>query len=162
MKTIPFAVLSSFVLAALVPAARAGDHIYGPYPANYVQECGDCHLPYPPQLLGSEGWKQMIGRLDRHFGTDASLEAKARDEIAAFLFRQASGRDKHRPVGAEARITTTAWFRHEHGNLPVKSSLGRPAAAQCETCHQGAAKGRFAEGEIKLPAGYRHREGDRS
>ena len=41
----------------------------------YVQECGSCHVPYPPGLLPNESWQRLMANLPQHFGTDASLDA---------------------------------------------------------------------------------------
>ena len=44
-------------------------------PPAYTQECGSCHLAYPPGLLPALSWQRLMGGLDRHFGTDAIVIA---------------------------------------------------------------------------------------
>src|SRR4030065_1283786 len=51
------------------------------------EECGSCHLAYPPQLLTAENWQQMMGGLDKHFGANAILDSKTTKEILDFLPR---------------------------------------------------------------------------
>jgi hypothetical protein len=152
--------LPLFLLAAGMPAL-AGDHAYGPYPAAYASECGSCHVAFPPQLLTAPDWQAVMNSLDRHYGVDASLEAKARVAIAEFLQKNASRRDKHAaPTGSAQppRLTQTAWFRKEHGSLPAKASKTLPTAAQCESCHTAAERGDYNESGLKLPAGFRYKE----
>jgi cytochrome c2 len=57
-----------------------------------------------------------------------------------------------RLAAKDGRITTTAWFRHEHDEVPARAwRTGVKSAAQCQACHTGAAEGRYAESEIRLP-----------
>jgi len=152
--------LLPLLLLAAGPAL-AGDHAYGPFPAKYVNECGSCHVAFPPQLLSAPGWQEMMNQLDKHYGVDASLDAAGRGTIADFLRQNASRRDKHAaPPGSAQppRLTQTAWFRKEHGPLPAKASKTLPAAAQCESCHTAAERGDYSEAGLKLPAGFRHKE----
>ncbi|MDP2792509.1 MAG: cytochrome C [Sulfurisoma sp.] len=146
-------------LATTTTVAFAGDHAYGPFPAAYVEECASCHVAYPPQLLTAPGWQAMMNSLDKHYGVDASLEAKRRAAIADFLQRNASRRDKHAAPAQPPRMTQTAWFRKEHGPLPAKATKALPAAAQCESCHTAAERGDYNESGLRLPAGYRKKEG---
>ena len=124
----------------------------------YVEECGSCHVAYPPALLSRASWKAVVGRLATHFGVDASLEAAMGAEINAYLQARASLRDTVDGDGRTAlRITETAWFRHEHRpgehglyrGVFEQASVGSPA--KCDACHRGAAGGRYGEGEIRLP-----------
>ena len=59
----------------------------------------------------------MLGPLEDHFGTDASLEPQARAAIEAFVLAGA-GRPR---AGEEAprRITERRWFRSEHDDVPT-------------------------------------------
>jgi hypothetical protein len=106
---------------------------------SYKAECGSCHVAYPPQLLPASSWQQLIGRLDRHFGSDASLEAKLQDEIARYLAANAGRRAA--PAGAEPRITQTRWFLKEHRNeIPAGKN-----PADCGSCHAGAENGIYED-----------------
>jgi cytochrome c553 len=149
---------AALTLAMFAVPALAGDHAYGPFPATYVAECGSCHVAFPPQLLGAPDWQAMMSQLDKHYGVDASLEARPRAAIADFLQRNASRRDKHATTVQPPRLTQTAWFRKEHGSLPAKATKTLPAAAQCENCHTAAERGDYNESGLKLPAGFRHKE----
>lgn len=125
-----------FALAALPVAA---DDVRLPSNPGYRTECGSCHVAYPPQLLPAESWRKLMERLDRHFGSDASLDARTSGEIGRFLAANAGRRDP--PPGAEPRITETRWFRKEHaGEIPA----GRNPA-DCLACHKGAEEGIYED-----------------
>ncbi|MCB1917782.1 MAG: cytochrome C [Rhodocyclaceae bacterium] len=124
----------------------------------YVEECGACHVAYPPGLLSRESWRAVVGGLGRHFGVDASVEAQLGAQINAYLQAHASPRASDDREGRPwLRITDTRWFRHEHrpgedGLYPgVFESEAVRSPANCEACHRGAAEGRYGEREIRIP-----------
>ena len=41
--------------------------------ALYAQECGSCHMAYPPGLLPGRSWQRLMGNLADHFGDNAEL-----------------------------------------------------------------------------------------
>ena len=142
------------VLACLssAAAAHAGSHQYGPYPNQYVEECGSCHVPYPPQRMTQAGWDTQMRHLPHHFGTDASIDEAARKSILSFLMANASPKEKNAPTEPTARLTKTRGFVKEHGNTPPKGQ----SFSNCSACHMQAEKGDFSERTLKTPAGWRH------
>jgi len=141
------------LVAVSLPAlgGEGGSRRYAADNAAWRAECGSCHLPFPPALLPAAEWSTTMRGLDRHFGTDASIDAKAAAETRAFLAANA-GRGEARGV-TEPRITTTRWFRHEHGEI-APATFESPAvksAANCAACHPGAAKGDFDEHAVRIP-----------
>jgi hypothetical protein len=137
MRTLLVATLFAVSLAA------AADGVRLPPNANYRSECGSCHVPYPPQLLPAVSWRELMARLDRHFGSDASLDAKMNEEISRYLAANAGRRDP--PSGAEPRITETRWFRKEHREVPA-ARWRDPAVkspANCGACHALAEQGNY-------------------
>jgi hypothetical protein len=134
MKTTALGIL--LALAAL-PAAADGVRL-PPNPA-YKSECGSCHVAFPPKLLPRESWQQLMSRLDRHFGSDASLDPKPHEDISRYLAAYAGRRAA--PPGAEPRITETRWFLKEHRNEipPAKNP------ADCVACHKGAERGIYED-----------------
>lgn len=143
----------STLLAVALPAMADRLPLPPDTPAAYQAECGSCHLAYPPALLGAGDWQRLLGGLDRHFGSDATLDAKSRREIAAFLARHAGDAGPTGQAGEAPRITKTARFLRQHDEVPGK--LWRDprvkSAANCEACHRGAADGRFSEHDLALP-----------
>lgn len=121
-----------------------------PMNAPWRAECGSCHVPYPPQLLPAQSWRAIMNGLDRHFGTDASVDAKTRDEIASFLDRNA-GTNRHASAEpAPLRITQTRWFLHEHSEIPDRLRSGYKTLSDCAQCHRNAASGDFGERTLQL------------
>lgn len=126
---------------AFSASALADGHRYAPYPAVYGKECASCHLAYPPELMTAPGWKSVMAGLDKHFGSDASLDAATAKSISTFLEQRASRKDKHAPTEASGQITRTAWFVREHRLSPPKGTK----FSDCGACHSQAAAGDFSE-----------------
>lgn len=117
----------------------------------WKQECGSCHLPFPPAMLPAKSWRDMMANLKQHFGEDASLSPEETRTITAFL----AANGGRRPADAKEplRITRTAWFRHEHGEIRA-DVWQRPTVktpANCQACHRQAEKGDFSERGIRIP-----------
>lgn len=134
-------------------AAQAGDHGRRTMPLNasYTDECGTCHVAFPPGLLPADSWKRLMGGLPRHFGSDASLEPVVATSLATWLQANAGHRRSEAPP--EDRITRTRWFLHEHDEVPAgawqRASI--KSAANCTACHAGAAQGDFDEHAVRIP-----------
>lgn len=140
--------------SAVAPRALAdGRATRTPPPAAYVEECGACHVPYPARGLAAADWAQLMGRLEHHFGSDASLEPALAAQITAWLQANA-GRGPAQAAAAEPpRLTRAAWFLREHDELPQRLRVAAEvkSAANCGACHRGATEGRYSEHEVRLP-----------
>jgi hypothetical protein len=121
----------------------------------YRTECGACHVAYPPRLLPPTSWQALMRGLDNHFGVDASLDASTASSITTFLEQTAASnrRDARPRPAVPLRITETAWFQHEHDEIPStvwqRKSVG--SRANCAACHAGAEQGRFNERDVRIP-----------
>ncbi|BEV72651.1 MULTISPECIES: diheme cytochrome c [unclassified Paludibacterium] len=140
-----------------IPAALAeGKHAMPrTVPKAYQQECAACHLAYPPGLLPAESWQRIMGNLDKHFGTDASIDPASVKLIASWL-QDNAGQGKHmRSAPAQDRITRSSWFMHKHSAIgpDVWRLPSVKGAANCQACHVGAEQGRFSDDALRLPAG---------
>ena len=119
----------------------------------YRQECGSCHVAYPPKLLPAASWQRLLGGLPQHFGSDASLDAATVKQLATWLETHAGAPRGIGSAPAQDRITRTAWFVHEHGEVPA-TIWKRPAvgsAANCTACHAQADQGDFDEHRVRIP-----------
>jgi len=137
-------------------SAHAGDHAYRLDNAAYRQECGSCHVPYPPKLLPATSWRAVMGGLGTHFGVDASLEPAAQREIAAWLEANAGRRDTAAAGKPLLRVSSTPWFRKEHRREIAADKARHPevkSLANCGACHQGAEQGSYSERDIRVPGG---------
>lgn len=142
------------MLMAVSPTFAAKMAMPADAPASYEAECASCHMAYPPALLSEQSWKNVMSGLSKHFGTDASVDAKTQTEITSWLIKNAATRQKYSEIAPENRITKTSWFIREHDEVRAdvwkRASIKSPA--NCGACHIDAAKGIFSENNIKIPA----------
>jgi cytochrome c553 len=146
--------VSACAIGAAMPATTLADNeIYPLTNAAYRNECGSCHVPYPPALLDAQAWKRIMDRLDQHFGSDASVDARIADEIRTYLVSSA-GRKATMPASKGLpRITEARWFVREHDEVPAslwKSEAVR-SPASCGACHTRAEQGDYSERTPRLP-----------
>jgi hypothetical protein len=122
---------------------------------GYAQECSACHIAYPPGLLPSTSWTSIMATLDRHFGSDASLEADGVLPIARWLETHAGTYRRVQGRPPEDRITRSAWFERKHRKVDASiwSLPSVRSPAQCQACHIGAEAGRFDDDELQVPQG---------
>ena len=123
-------------------------------PASFKTECGSCHLAYPPALLGAADWRRVMATLDKHFTSDATVDAVQKQEISTFLEKHA-GKSGTAPsvAGEPPRISKTARFVRKHDEIPARfwRDPRIKSAANCEACHTHATAGRFSEHDIAIP-----------
>lgn len=119
----------------------------------YQQECGACHIAYPPGMLPAASWQRLMNNLPRHYGTDASLDAATQKQLAAWLDANAATYKRVREVPPEDRISRSAWFMRKHDEVAA-ATWKLPAvksAANCNACHAKADQGDFNEHDIRIP-----------
>ena len=134
--------------------ADAVDARVTPLP-QYQQECAACHMAYPPGLLPAASWQHLMGTLNKHYGTDASLDEASTRSISGWLKSNAGTYKRVSEAPPQDRITQSAWFlrKHRDGEVPTgvwkRASVGSPS--NCVACHAQAAQGNFNERDIKIP-----------
>jgi len=114
--------------------AEAGK-LTAPNNTKWKEECGSCHIPYPPQMLSAENWKQLMGSLDKHFGANAVLDANDNKKILGFLEHNAGSGDRY--SSPSLRISDTPWFKHEHHVINAKEWVNPEVKSRsnCSACH---------------------------
>ncbi len=124
-------------------------------PPAYAQECGSCHTAYAPGLLPAASWQRVMSGLDKHYGTDASLDAGTVRELGQWLQTHAGTGKRASEPPPEDRITRAAWFVREHRKVDaaVWSHAAVKSAANCAACHTGADQGNFSERGLRIPPG---------
>ncbi len=143
-------------LACLTFSAAAlahGVNLNVPKHAQWQEECGSCHIAYPPQFLTADNWQRMMNTLDKHFGPNAELDAASQKSITDFLKRNAAKGSKHQ--ARSLRISDTAWFKREHHEIP-RDAWKDPrikSAANCNACHVEAERGDWSEDGVRMPKG---------
>lgn len=144
----------------------SGGQRHSRFPENptYVDECGACHLAYPPPLLPAASWNDVMANLDDHFGENAELPTETVDAIRGYLVDNAadSGSSRlgakilrgARAGSAPLRITELAYFRAEHDEVPTRMVKDNPdvrSFSNCDACHSGAQRGVFDEDTVDIP-----------
>ena len=146
-------IIGSAVLGALAHAES--NSVKLPPSPKYQQECASCHLAYPPGMLPAASWQRIMATLDKHYGTDASLDEASNREISSWLKTHAGTYKRVSEEPPQDRISKSAWFlqKHRPGEVPAdawkRPAIGSPA--NCSACHLNAAQGSFSEREIKIP-----------
>ena len=119
----------------------------------YRQECGACHIPYPPAMLPPASWQRLMSDLPHHFGTDASLDAPTVAALSNWLGANAGTYKRVREEPPQDRITRSAWFVRKHDEVPA-AAWKLPAVkspANCVACHVQADRGNFDEHLVRIP-----------
>lgn len=148
--------LALLLAAASISSAQAEVAVarIAPLPA-YQRECAACHTAYPPGLLPAASWQRLMGTLNKHYGTDASLDPASVREIGNWLQANAGSYQRVSEEPPQDRITQSTWFlrKHRAGEVPPevwkRPSVGSPS--NCTACHAHAAQGNFNEHDVKIP-----------
>lgn len=129
---------------------------------QYKQECAACHLAYPAGMLPARSWSRIMSGLDKHYGSDASLDAATVRQISDWLQSNAGTYKRVRDEPPQDRITRSSWFVRKHRELDdsVWTHTSVKSAANCAACHTRAEQGSFDDDELKFPADLdaRHRK----
>jgi len=135
-----------------LPGSAAADEVFTGSNAKWKSECGSCHVAYPAQLLPATAWQRLMKSLDKHFGTDASVDAATAAEIGSFLDKYAGNK---RGIAGETtlRVSETSWFQREHRKVDaaIWNNAKVKSAANCAACHTAAEAGDYRERGIRIP-----------
>ncbi len=122
---------------------------------SFIEECGACHVAYPPGLLPVESWERIMAGLDDHFGDNAELDDTSSEAIKKYLYGNAlrmghpsnvSQMIRNLPETPPLRITELPNFLFDHEDVMLekrKSELGNVTLSQCDECHENASSGQF-------------------
>jgi nitrate/TMAO reductase-like tetraheme cytochrome c subunit len=161
MKSAMLKCFVAFAVAFGSTVAHAdGDKLSVANNPKWKEECGSCHIAYPPQFLTAESWQLLMGGLNKHFGANAMLDAKDNRDILDFLQRNAGSGSKHST--SSLRISETPWFSREHREVS-SNTWSKPSVksrANCAACHVNAERGDWSERGIRMPGGSRHGDDD--
>ncbi len=146
--------LVGLLFAMSVAGLAHAEHGFAVAPnAKHQQECASCHVAYPPGLLPAASWARIMGHLNKHFGTDASLDAASTAEISAWLEAHAGKEGRAAQEPPQDRISKSNWFVRQHDEVSAntwkRASIG--SASNCSACHAEAAKGNFSEHQVHIP-----------
>lgn len=121
----------------------------------YVEECGACHLAYPPPLLPDQAWDAIMAGLEDHFGENAELDEETASHITQYLHTHSLGKGvpstmskmmRNIPDNPPLRITEYPAFIDAHAE--IKDQLGvdkfeEGFLSPCADCHRQASAALF-------------------
>lgn len=122
-------------------------------PKQYQAECASCHMAYEPRFLPAASWKRMMGNLQNHYGSDASIDAASVKTISTWLQANAGNAQRTGSNPDQDRITKTRWFVRKHDEVSAATfrRASIRSAANCAACHPGAEKGNYDEHSVRIP-----------
>ena len=122
-------------------------------PEKVKSECASCHMVYPPAFLPNESWARIMSGLEKHYGTDASLDPQSIKEISQWLNQKSGTYKRVSSAPPDDRITESTWFVKKHRKISDSTwkSLKVKSKANCMACHTSADKGRYDDDEVSIP-----------
>lgn len=131
---------------------------------NYINECASCHFGYQAGLLPNRSWEKIMGGLEDHFGTDASLEPEDVQTILKYLVDNSAEKftnykrskrinNSISRYSTPIAITKTPYIVKKHDDIPSKLITQKEVSslANCKACHTTADKGIYGERDINIP-----------
>ena len=131
---------------------------------TYRDECGSCHMAYPPGLLPARSWLGILNGLGDHFGDNAELDPQTLATLTEYLLANSADQADYRRSrkimrsleqgAAPLRISEVPYIRYKHDELPQAIITANPkvrSLSNCNACHQHAEQGSFREGDILIP-----------
>jgi len=141
-----------------------GHDVTAPDSAPYQEECGACHMAYPPGLLPADAWQRVFNNLDDHYGDNAELPPAQAKLLRGYVLQHAAdsgGTLRTRafavqafPAAQAVRISGTAYFKRKHHELPARLVTGNAQVgsfSNCDACHAQAEQGSFNEHQVRIP-----------
>ncbi|HKM61312.1 MAG TPA: cytochrome b/b6 domain-containing protein [Acidisphaera sp.] len=127
----------------------------------YAEQCGGCHLAFPPSLAPAATWNTVLDHMDSHFGENPGLPPDMIAHFRAYLDANDASHWDTLPAhvlripapGGSLRITDTPGWKRIHRAIPSATFTSPPVyhRSHCEACHGDAATGRFAPQLIAVP-----------
>lgn len=125
------------------------------YPKIYKEECGSCHVAFPPYLLSNQDWRRIMTQLDKHYGSDAHLIDNLADQILQWLVNHNHKSIPNAPSNKNGLplLTQSKQFNHDHHEIPywIWHDSRVKSRANCSACHGKTESGSYSEHEIILP-----------
>ena len=159
MNRLALLLAAALATPILPAAAEEGTYLPPVADATVLEECGACHMVFPPQLLPARSWQKLMGELSSHFGEDASLGAPASQAIATYLADHAADGPQTKggqrfmaglsAADAPLRIPGTPFWQRAHDEISVAefTTATVKSPANCIACHKTADRGEFTESD---------------
>jgi cytochrome b len=127
----------------------------------FAEQCGSCHLAFPPSLAPAATWNAILDRMEAHFGRDTGLPPTMIAQLRTYLVANSAEHWDTLPSwqlrtpdpAGSLRISATPGWRRIHRGIPASVFAVSPilSRSSCEACHADAATGLFAPQAIAIP-----------
>jgi len=153
--TVVLASILGFGFYGVGVSAVTGDAVEYTKDAIYMEECGACHLAYPPGLLPVATGTKIMQDLADHFGESAELDEETSGYISNYLQQEAlragvpttmSEMLRNLPDDPPLRITEFPAFLGAHQIILEQLQMDEfPTGflSPCADCHRQAADALF-------------------
>lgn len=129
--------------------------------SEFYYECSDCHNLYPPFLLPSHSWENLLKKQHNHFDEDLELNDEEIKNIQNFLVDYSSEHstkesayniDKELKNSNAFTITKTNYWMKVHSKIDEKifKSEKVESKSNCIACHRGFEQGIIKDCDIKI------------
>jgi cytochrome b len=130
---------------------------------QFANECGSCHITYPPYLLPKRSWVTMMGDLENHFGDDASIDEAVNLSILTFLKNNSAENSTHEAAfkilkslkdnNSTIAVTKIPYWEKKHKKISddVFKDEKIKSKANCKACHIDIENGLIENDLIKVP-----------
>jgi hypothetical protein len=128
----------------------------------YIEECGDCHFVYQPELLPSGSWKKIIAGIDDHFGEEIEIDTESINAISEYLISNSAEKSSAKRAvkivrclrgRTPIRISEIPYIIEKHDEIDPKiynrESIG--SLSNCSACHTTAEKGIYDDDNVVIP-----------
>ncbi len=146
--------LATFILITFSSTLWAdGNMLPLKIPEKVTTECASCHMLYAPGFLPKESWLRIMGGLDKHYGTDASLDPQSVKEVTQWLVQYSGTYKRVNGAPPNDRVTEAAWFVKKHRKISEQTwkRASIKSKANCMACHTTADKGQYDDEFVKVP-----------
>ncbi|NEO97406.1 MAG: cytochrome C [Symploca sp. SIO2E9] len=102
----------------------------------YLENCGSCHIPLPPEVMPTATWRELLLDLNEHYGkrVDPILRPSL---LAMWGYIRQFSRPLKEKEATPYRLTQSRYFKALHPQVEFPETV-RPAT--CVSCHPGAAQ----------------------
>jgi len=128
----------------------------------YIQECGDCHFAYQPELLPSGSWEKIITGFDDHFGEEIEMDTDSKKLISDYLQSNAAEKSPAKRAAkimkclgkrTPLRISQIPYILQKHNEIKPevykRESVG--SLSNCPACHKTAEEGIYDDDHAVIP-----------
>lgn len=104
--------------------------------ALYIEHCGTCHLPIPPEVLPTETWKEILEKPQKHYGTQVTTLVRI-TQVVLWQYLSTYARSLNPQEPQPYFISQSRYFRALHPQVDLPDPLTHRS---CAVCHPGAAQ----------------------